>query len=54
MKKYAEVEKTRKLAATIVDSVFYPEGVKSHSEFANRFNQVGDIARLIDKHNSKK
>lgn len=51
--KYKDLEQTRLLAYTIVDNIFYPDGTKSHAEYAKRINQAGDIARMIDKHNNK-
>jgi len=51
MSKYAELEKTRTLAYKIVDKIHYPNGIKSHSDFAKRINQAGEIARMIENHN---
>ena len=38
----------QKLAEEIVNALLYPNGVTSHAEWANRFNQVAIIKKLLN------
>jgi hypothetical protein len=41
----------QKLAEKIVNTLLYPKGTTSHAEWANRFNQVSMVKKLLINRN---
>ena len=42
-----DYQKTLPLASTIVDKILYPDGIKSHTDYANRINKIADVNKIL-------
>ena len=46
---FKDYQKTIKMAYLIVDTILYPNGIKTHKQFCDRINKAGEVNLILSK-----